>query len=177
MTADDTAVDLRAAQLKTERRALQAAARPLLRQRRRQRGALPQLLVDRPHQNACVRVFSGSPFEDRHGFCRAIRAGDRVLVSGTAPIWPDGTVDPEPRAQADRCLEIIVDALRELRASPAEVVRTRVFLTTPTAVEPTMEAHRAVFGDHPPVSTMVYVAGLLDERWVVEIEAEAQSGG
>jgi len=69
------------------------------------------------------RVSSGSPFEGRIGFCRAIRDGDRVLVSGTAPIWPDGSCDPDPGRQAERCLEIISGALSELGASPADVVR------------------------------------------------------
>lgn len=54
------------------------------------------------------RIASGSPWEDSFGYCRAIRVGDRVLVSGTAPIWPDGSCDPDPGAQARRCLEIIV---------------------------------------------------------------------
>ena len=60
-----------------------------------------------------VRVSSGSPWEPRVGISRALRAGDRVLVSGTAPIWPDGSCDPDTGAQTRRCLEIIVDALEE----------------------------------------------------------------
>ena len=75
------------------------------------------------------RVSSGSPYEPVIGFSRAVRAGDRVLVSGTAPIRPDGTVDPDPARQTRRCLEIVVDALRELGAGPEHVVRTRAYLT------------------------------------------------
>ncbi|MFI5168580.1 MAG: Rid family hydrolase, partial [Thermoanaerobaculales bacterium] len=75
------------------------------------------------------RVRSGSPFEKTIGFSRAIRAGNRVLVSGTAPIWPDGTVDPDPYVQAKRCFEIIEAAIREAGASPDQVVRTRMYLT------------------------------------------------
>ncbi len=75
------------------------------------------------------RVSSGSPFEARIGFSRAVRVGDRVLVAGTAPIWPDGSCDPDPEAQARRCLEIIVAALREAGAQPSDVVRTRMFIT------------------------------------------------
>src|SRR6266487_3775941 len=57
-----------------------------------------------------THVASGSPYEPQIGFCRALRVGDRVLVSGTAPVWPDGSCDPDPGAQARRCLEIILAA-------------------------------------------------------------------
>jgi enamine deaminase RidA (YjgF/YER057c/UK114 family) len=75
------------------------------------------------------RMRSGSPFEKTIGFSRAVRVGNRVLVSGTAPIWPDGTVDPDPYVQARRCFEIIEAALLEAGASLQQVVRTRMFLT------------------------------------------------
>lgn len=110
------------------------------------------------------------------GFSRAVRAGDRVLVSGTAPIRPDGTVDPDPAGQAQRCLEIIVAALRELGAGPEHVVRTRSFLTRAEDWEAVGRAHGEVFRDVRPASTMVVVAALLDPRWRVEIEAEAIVG-
>src|SRR5690348_1742143 len=76
------------------------------------------------------RISSGSPFEPTIGFSRAVRVGNRVLVSGTAPIWPDGSCDPDPAVQARRCLEIIVAALREAGAAPEQVVRTRMYLTS-----------------------------------------------
>ncbi|HLH69774.1 MAG TPA: RidA family protein [Candidatus Dormibacteraeota bacterium] len=119
------------------------------------------------------RVGSGSPFEERIGFCRALRVGDRVLVAGTAPIWPDGTVDPDPHAQARRCLEIIAQALRELGADLADVVRTRIFLVDAADAEAVGAVHGETFRLRRPVATMVVVAGLLDPRWRVEIEAEA----
>src|SRR5471032_1647625 len=75
------------------------------------------------------RIQSGSPFEKTIGFSRAVRVGTRVLVSGTAPIWPDGTVDTDPYIQAKRCLEIIETALREAGASAGQVIRTRMYLT------------------------------------------------
>lgn len=125
------------------------------------------------------RVASGSPYEAAIGFSRAVRvgAGDRVLVSGTAPIWPDGTCDPDPEAQARRCLEIIAAALAEAGAGVADVVRTRTFVTDPSVADAVGRVHGAVFGDVRPASTMVVVAGLLDPRWLVEIEAEAVVGG
>ena len=120
-----------------------------------------------------LRVASGSPFEDRVGFSRAVRVGDRVLVSGTAPIWPDGSCDPDPEAQAARCLEIVVDALREAGADARDVVRTRMFIVDPNDQDAVARAHHAAFADVRPAATMVVVAGLLDPRWKVEIEAEA----
>jgi enamine deaminase RidA (YjgF/YER057c/UK114 family) len=119
------------------------------------------------------RVASGSPFEATIGFSRAIRVGDRVLVSGTAPIWPDGTCDSDPAAQARRCIEIIAGALSEAGASLADVVRTRMFLTDAADADAVGAAHGEAFGAMPPAATMVVVAALLDPRWKVEIEAEA----
>jgi enamine deaminase RidA (YjgF/YER057c/UK114 family) len=119
------------------------------------------------------RVSSGSPYEPVIGFSRAVRAGDRVLVSGTAPVWPDGSCDPDPEAQARRCFEIIGQALREAGASPSQVVRTRIYLTDPSDWEAVGRAHGALFGTVRPAATMVVVAALLDPRWKVEIEAEA----
>lgn len=115
---------------------------------------------------------SGSPFEQTIGFSRAVRVGPFVSVSGTAPIWPDGSVDPDPEAQARRCLEIIVGALRDLGAGPEHVTRTRMFITDAAHVGPVGRAHAEVFGAIRPAATMV-VTSLLDPRWVVEIEADA----
>jgi enamine deaminase RidA (YjgF/YER057c/UK114 family) len=119
------------------------------------------------------RVASGSPFEPEIGFSRAFRVGNRVLVAGTAPVWPDGSCDPDPYVQAQRCLEIIVTALAEAGAKPEHVVRTRTFLTDAADWEAVGRAHGEVFRDVRPASTMVVAGGLLDPRWKVEIEAEA----
>jgi enamine deaminase RidA (YjgF/YER057c/UK114 family) len=118
-------------------------------------------------------VSSGSPYESSIGFSRAVRIGNRVLVSGTAPIWPDGSCDPDPEIQARRCLEIVFAALAEAGARPRHVVRTRLFVTSTEHADPVARAHGAAFAETRPASTMVVVAGLLDPRWCVEIEAEA----
>jgi enamine deaminase RidA (YjgF/YER057c/UK114 family) len=110
------------------------------------------------------------------GFSRAVRAGDRVLVSGTAPVWPDGSCDPDPEVQARRCFEIILAALRELGAAPEHVVRTRIYLTRAEDWEAVGRAHGAVLALARPAATMVVVSALLDPRWRVEIEAEAVLG-
>jgi enamine deaminase RidA (YjgF/YER057c/UK114 family) len=122
------------------------------------------------------RVSSGSPYEPLIGFSRALRAGDHVFVAGTAPVWADGDVDPDVSAQARRCLEIIGDALAEAGATFADVVRTRTYLLDAADSEAVGRVHGEVFGDVRPASTMIVVAGLLDHRWRVEIEAEAVVG-
>jgi enamine deaminase RidA (YjgF/YER057c/UK114 family) len=122
------------------------------------------------------RISSGSPYEPTFGYSRAVRVGDRVLVAGTAPIWPDGSCDPDAEVQARRCLEIILEALRQAGVGAEHVVRTRTFITDVADGDAVGRAHGAVFRDIRPVSTMVVVAGLLDPRWKVEIEAEAIIG-
>jgi enamine deaminase RidA (YjgF/YER057c/UK114 family) len=124
-----------------------------------------------------LNVSSGSPFEPKVGFSRAVRIGDRVLVAGTAPIWPDDFVDPNPAAQARRCLEIMLTALEEAGGRPEHVVRTRIYLTDAGHAEEVGRAHGEVFGEIRPANTMIVIAGLLDERWVVEMELEAVISG
>jgi enamine deaminase RidA (YjgF/YER057c/UK114 family) len=123
-----------------------------------------------------INVQSGSPFEDAIGFSRAVRLGDRVVVSGTAPIWPDGSVDPDPKIQARRCLEIALHALGEAGGEAANVIRTRMFLVDAGDAEAVGEAHQEVFAGIKPAATMVVVGALLDPRWKVEIELEAVLG-
>lgn len=123
-----------------------------------------------------ILVRSGSPFEPRIGFSRAVRLGTRVLVSGTAPVWPDGSCDPDAGVQAARCLGIILAALAEAGAGPEHVVRTRTYLTDAADADAVGAEHGRVFGGVRPASTMVVVAGLLDPRWRVEMEAEADLG-
>jgi enamine deaminase RidA (YjgF/YER057c/UK114 family) len=119
---------------------------------------------------------SGSPFESTIGFSRAVRVGDRIVVSGTAPVWPDGHVDPDPLVQARRCWEIALTALGELGGSPTDVVRTRTYLTDRSVEAAAGQAHGEHFSAVRPASTMLIVAGLLDERWLVEVEVEAIVG-
>ncbi len=119
------------------------------------------------------RAASGSPYEQTIGFSRAVRTGNLVFVSGTAPIWPGDHVDPDPLVQARRCWEIALDALGQLGGTPADVVRTRSFLTDRRYETAASQAHGEVFADVRPASTMLVVAGLLDERWLLEVELDA----
>jgi enamine deaminase RidA (YjgF/YER057c/UK114 family) len=116
---------------------------------------------------------SGSPFEPRIGFSRATRVGEHVYVSGTGPIWEDGSFDADPAAQARRCLEIVAAALAELGARPDDVVRTRIYLIDPADIDTVAPIHAEFFGEARPAATALAVAAFLDPRWRVEIEAEA----
>jgi enamine deaminase RidA (YjgF/YER057c/UK114 family) len=119
------------------------------------------------------RISSGSPWELVVGYSRAVRVGPRVVVAGTAPQWPDESVDPDPGAQARRCLEIIGAALEQAGASFADVVRTRIYLVDAGDFDAVSKAHGEVFRDIRPANTTVVVAALLNPAWKVEIEAEA----
>jgi enamine deaminase RidA (YjgF/YER057c/UK114 family) len=120
------------------------------------------------------RLISGhSPFEKTTGFSRAVVAGDRVLVAGTAPIPVEGDPPEGAYEQARLCLEIIGGALERAGAGFRDVVRTRMYLTDADDWEEVARAHGEVFAEIRPASTAVVVRELLDERWRVEIEAEA----
>jgi enamine deaminase RidA (YjgF/YER057c/UK114 family) len=127
-----------------------------------------------PGRDDLVRVSSGSPFEPTIGFSRAVRLGDRVLVSGTGPVPPPGEPCPEDAgAQARRCFAIVETALREAGAVLGDVVRTRMYITDVADAEAVGAAHGALFAGVRPAATMVVVAALLDPAWKVEVEAEA----
>jgi enamine deaminase RidA (YjgF/YER057c/UK114 family) len=118
-------------------------------------------------------ISSGAAFEERVGYSRAVRVGNRVWVAGTAPIMP-GDVDPPAGAyeQAKVCLSIIERALAEAGATLDDVVRTRIYVTDASLIDDVGRAHGEVFAQTRPATTGV-VVGLLDPRWLVEIEAEA----
>jgi hypothetical protein len=120
-------------------------------------------------------ISSGSPYEPTIGFSRAVREGDRVLVSGTGPVMADGGCPESTYEQAKRAWEIVAKALNEAGASVDDVVRTRTYLTPEADHEGAMKAHGEVFGDVRPASTMLVIHSLLDHRWTVEVEAEAQT--
>jgi len=117
-------------------------------------------------------ISSGSAWEERYGYSRAVVVGDRVFVSGTAPVMP-GDADPPADAygQARRCLEIIQAALDEAGATAADVVRTRIFVTDANLMDEVMRAHGEVFAETKPACTGI-VTKLVDPRWFVEIEVE-----
>ena len=121
------------------------------------------------------RARSASAYESLVGFSRAVRRGSRIVVSGTAPLGPDGeTVVGDAYDQAKRCYEIILEAIEALGGDLEDVVRTRIFVTDAADWESIGRAHGEFFRDVYPAATLVVVKGLLDPRWKVEIEAEAE---
>lgn len=121
------------------------------------------------------RVPTSAPWAAVIGYSRAIRVGNQVFVSGTAPVDDDGKVVHvgDPFLQARRCFEIITKALRELGASPEHVVRTRMYVTDAKQWTEVGMAHDEAFGHALPVTTLVEVSRFVDPAMLVEIEAEA----
>jgi len=124
---------------------------------------------------AIERVFSGAPWEKRVGYCRALRTGSLVFVTGTAPVDDNGVVveKGDGYRQAVRCFEIIDRSLKKLGANLTHVVRTRMFVTDIRRWEEFGLAHREFFADHPPCTTMVEVKSLIDPAMLIEVEADA----
>jgi enamine deaminase RidA (YjgF/YER057c/UK114 family) len=119
-------------------------------------------------------ISSGSPFEKPIGFSRAVRVGDRITVSGTAPIAPDGTAahPGDMYRQTRRCLEIIREAIEAAGGRLEDVIRTRIYVTDAVRWKEAARAHGEVFGDIRPACTFVEVSRLIDTAWLVEVEAE-----
>jgi len=124
---------------------------------------------------AFQRAFTGAPWERHVGYCRALRAGDRVFVTGTTAVNPDGTIHApgDGYQQARRCLEIIERTLGEVGARIEQVTRTRMFVTDIDRWREFGQAHAEVFGDHPPTTTMVEIRRLIHPDMLIEIEADA----
>lgn len=122
-----------------------------------------------------TRIFSGAPWESQVGYCRAVRAGNLIAVSGSAAVGTDGELvgDGDMYAQARRCIEVISAALEQLGASLPDVVRTRTFVTDIDQWQAVAKAHSEAFGAAPPATSMVEVSRLIDPRMLVEIEADA----
>lgn len=120
------------------------------------------------------RVWSGSPFEEKAGYCRAVRHGNHIWVAATAPFLDDGSVAglDDMKAQTARCLEIIGEAVAELGSDISHVTATRMFVTDISRVAELSEAHREVFADHPPAASLVEVSALVHPDLLIEIEAE-----
>lgn len=125
------------------------------------------------------RIFSGAPWEESVGYCRALRVGELVFVTGTAPVADGGGVQAPGDAyqQARRCFEIIAKAIQQLGATPSDIVRTRMFVTDIRLWEDFARAHREFVGDNRPCTTMVEVSALIDPDMLIEVEADAVISG
>lgn len=123
-------------------------------------------------------ISSGSPWEPKIGYSRAVKHGNHIFVSGTTGVGPDGNVvGPDVYSQTKRALEIIVAALEQAGASAKDVVRTRMYLTDISQWEDAGRAHGEVFGEIRPATAMVEVSKLISPDMVVEVEADALIGG
>jgi enamine deaminase RidA (YjgF/YER057c/UK114 family) len=122
---------------------------------------------------------SAAPWESIVGYSRAVRTGPFIAVTGCAAVGPDGELvgEGDAYAQAVRCIEVIGEVLEKAGASLSDVVRTRIFVTDIDRWEEVGRAHREVFGDILPATTMVEVSRLIDPRMLVEIEADAVVAG
>lgn len=120
-------------------------------------------------------VSSGSPYEPRLGFARAVRVGPLISIGGTAPLGPDGktVAQGDAAAQARRCFEIIQSALAQLGAELAHVTRTRILLTNIADWEHVGRVHGSFFAHIRPVTTVMQVTRFIDPDWLIEVEVDA----
>jgi enamine deaminase RidA (YjgF/YER057c/UK114 family) len=121
-------------------------------------------------------VSSGSPYEARFGYSRAVAAGDSCWVAGTTDAGPDGTsLHPgDPAAQTRAAFTIALGALQEAGFHAEDVVRTRMYIVRSEDATAVAGVNGEFFGTIRPVSTLVRVAGLIDSSMLVEIELEAR---
>jgi enamine deaminase RidA (YjgF/YER057c/UK114 family) len=129
------------------------------------------------------RAFTGAVWEDRNGYCRAMRvpAGtvDLIYVTGTTAVGDEGSIVAPGRAgpQAERCYAIIESALRQLGATLDHIVRSRVFLTDMSQADDIGAVHKRLLGHRQPCLTLVGCSSLIHSDMVVEIECDAVVGG
>ncbi len=116
---------------------------------------------------------TGSAWEPKIGYSRAVRAGDTIAVTGTVGVGADGSFAPDVAAQTRRALEIVLAAVEALGGKASDVTRTRMFLTDISTWQEVGEAHGEVFGQIRPATTLVEVARLIDPAALIEIEADA----
>lgn len=120
-------------------------------------------------------VAYGQPLEREIGFSRAVRIGNIIAVSGTAPIAKDGSVHSigDVYGQARRCLEIIKDVIEQAGGDLEHVIRTRIFLKDMKRWREAARAHGEYFSGIQPACTVVEVSEFVNSEWLVEIEADA----
>lgn len=121
------------------------------------------------------RVGSGARWEARYGYCRALRLGDEVWVSGTTAMSDGAEPEPDAAGQARQAFGVALAALAELGLGAEHVVRSRMYVTDDGAADAVGSVHAEHFGAEPPAATMVVVAGLVDPRLLVEVELDARA--
>ena len=121
------------------------------------------------------RAPSDNEWAQRYGYCRAVRAGNLAVTTGTVSMNPDGSAHTPSNGyeQASRCYTIIERALGDVGAAKTDIVRTRMYVTDIALADDFGRAHKDFFGDHSPCLTMVEVSALIAPEFLIEIEAEA----
>jgi enamine deaminase RidA (YjgF/YER057c/UK114 family) len=118
-------------------------------------------------------IDTGTEWEPVKGYSRAVRSGDLIVVTGTVGIMPDGSYPPTMREQARRSLEIVRASLEKLGGRVEQVIRTRIFTTDISQWRDIAAVHGELFREIRPATTLVEVRRLIDDRALLEIEAEA----
>lgn len=125
--------------------------------------------------DSVTRTFSGAPWEPKISYCRAIRMGNTIAVTGTITLGDNGEIHApnNPYEQTKKCLEIIETAIKPLGAELRNIIRTRIFITNIKHWQEIGRTHAEVFADYPPSTSMVEVKSLINPNASVEIEADA----
>ena len=124
-------------------------------------------------RNGAKTASTGSAWEPKMGYSRAVRKGNMIFVTGTVGINADKTYTPDVGAQAKRSLEIVKGAIESLGGKISDVVRTRMYVTDVSQWEQVAAVHGSVFAEIRPATTIVEVARLIDDEAFIEIEADA----
>lgn len=121
------------------------------------------------------RIFSGVIWEKQIGYCRAIKKGNFIAISGTTAIDDDGGIfaPGDPYAQTSRCFVLIEKALRQMKASLSDIVRTRMFVTDIAQANEYGRAHAEFFKNFPPATSMIGIDSLIVPELIIEVEADA----
>ncbi|MCB9228044.1 MAG: RidA family protein [Deltaproteobacteria bacterium] len=121
------------------------------------------------------RTFTNVPWESKVGYCRAVKAGNQIFVTGTASVNDDGSTFAPDDAyqQACKCFDLIKKTLKDLGTDLPNIVRTRMFVTDISRWEEFGKAHLEYFGEHPPATSIVEVKALIDPAMLIEVEADA----
>jgi enamine deaminase RidA (YjgF/YER057c/UK114 family) len=121
------------------------------------------------------RTFSGAKWENVVAYCRAIKVGSHIYISGTTPVDENGGVfaPDDGYQQAKRCFEIIRKSLQDFDVDMSAIVRTRMYVTDISRWQEFAQAHQEVFAHYPPATSMIEVKALIDPAILIEVEAEA----
>ena len=121
-----------------------------------------------------INISSDSPFENKIGFSRAVKANGRIYVSGTAAVAPDGSTQHvgDVYGQTRICLQKMKAAIENAGGKWENVVRTRIYLIHAADWEEAARAHKEILAEVRPACTVIQVKGFINPEWLVETEAE-----